>query len=632
MAGAMDVPEDRNLSEHTGWTRAHWLAQADYLLDSLKPFASPSSARFELPGRPSASGVDSDALEGFARTFLLAAWRIVADRGQGPVAEDLIARYSSGLAAGADAAHPEAWPRIPQGRPGQPMVEAASIALGLHYTREWLWDRLDARAQGLVADWLGEFIGNPTWPNNWMLFQTVTEEFLSSIGARYEESEILRGLDATEEWYVGDGWYTDGAGRNFDYYIGWAMHLYPLVWTQMAEGGVRGERALAAREVYRDRLRQFLERYFDFFGSDGAPIYQGRSLTYRFAAAAPIWVGEMFDCSPYDAGLSRRAASGVMKHFAEHGAPDARGLLTPGWHEPFLPMVQNYSGPASPYWASKGFIGLMLPADHRVWTALESPLPVEVGNFDSFIAPVGWALSGTKDDGVVRLLNHGSDKAWHHTPPFDPRTDVFYSPLAFSTVTAPDTAPEAWAKRVGNHVALIAPDGRVSSRAVIEPGTAADGYISSEHVPGFETEPGGAVIPIEGARISARVSVKDGVETREHSVTAPAGWTVREGGYPVAGPEEPLRGENEKLPGAFAVNDLGVMSRIEGLGTWTAAGVDTELGANALGAFSATPYLTAEHPGGTVSYLSKVMVYRLPDDGADDGSDDGIDDGDGVAE
>ena len=265
------------------------------------------------------------------------------------------------------------------------MVEAASIALGLHYTREWLWDRLDTRAQGLVADWLGEFIGNPTWPNNWMLFQTVTEEFLSSIGARYEESEILRGLDAIEDWYVGDGWYTDGAGRNFDYYIGWAMHLYPLVWTQMAEGGARGDRALAAREVYRDRLRQFLERYFDFFGSDGAPIHQGRSLTYRFAAAAPIWIGEMFDCSPYDAGLSRRAASGVLKHFAEHGAPDARGLLTLGWHEPFPPMIQNYSGPASPYWASKGFIGLMLPADHRVWTAPESPLPVEVGDFESAI-------------------------------------------------------------------------------------------------------------------------------------------------------------------------------------------------------------------------------------------------------
>src|SRR5579859_7296674 len=100
MAGALEVPEDRKLSEYTGWTRAHWTAQADHLLDSLKPFASPSFSRLELPGRPSRSGPDSDALEGFARTFLLAAWRIAGEQGRGVVAEELIARYSSGLAAG----------------------------------------------------------------------------------------------------------------------------------------------------------------------------------------------------------------------------------------------------------------------------------------------------------------------------------------------------------------------------------------------------------------------------------------------------------------------------------------------------------------------------------------------------
>jgi hypothetical protein len=623
MAGALEVPEDRQVSPYTGWTRAHWLAQADHLLESLKPYASPSSARFELPGRPSASGFDSDALEGFARTFLLAACRIAADQGRGPVAEDLIARYSSGLAAGADASHPEAWPRIPQGRPGQPMVEAASIALGLHVTRDWLWDKLDTRAQGLVADWLGEFIGNPTWPNNWMLFQTVTEEFLASIGARYEESEIRRGLDAIEGWYVGEGWYTDGAGRDFDYYNGWAMHLYPLLWTQMAEGGVRKERALVAREVYRDRLRLFLERYFDFFGSDGAPVYQGRSLTYRFATAAPIWIGEMFDCSPYGAGLSRRAASGVLKHFAEHDAPDARGLLTMGWHDPFPPMIQNYSGPASPYWASKGFLGLLLPATHRVWTATEEPLPVEAGDFESAIGPVGWLLSGTRDDGVVRLLNHGSDKARHHSAPHEEHTDVFYSPLAFSTVTAPDTAPEAWEKRVGNHIALIAPDGRVTSRGAIEPIGAAAEWAASRHFPGFEDTPGGVLSRVGGAEIETQTFVKAGAEIRVHRVTAPAGWTVREGGYPVAGPEQVLRGGNEKLPGAFAINDLGVMSRMESLGGWTSAGVEDELGANALGAFSATPFLAAEHPGGTVFYRSKVMVYRLPAEDVDDGAGEG---------
>ncbi|OLE23665.1 MAG: hypothetical protein AUG49_15415 [Catenulispora sp. 13_1_20CM_3_70_7] len=63
------------------------------------------------------------------------------------------------------------------------------------------------------------------------------------------------------------------------------------------------------------------------------------------------------------------------------------------------------------------------------------------------------------------------------------------------------------------------------------------------------------------------------------------------------------------------------MSRIENLGGWTAAGIADELGANALGAFSATPYLMAEHPGGTAYYRSKVMVYRLPDEDPDEAED-----------
>lgn len=613
MSGAFDLPEDRLLSPHTGWTREHWLAHAEHLLRSVRPYASPSCSRIALPGRTSRSGADSDALEGFARTFLLAAWRISADEGTGPSAEDLIAWYSSGLTAGADAAHPEAWPRIVPGRPTQPMVEAASIALALDVTRPWLWDRLDPRAQGLVADWLGGFVGNTTWPNNWMLFQTIVEEFLASIGARYEEKEILRGLDAAEDWYVGDGWYTDGSGHNFDYYIGWAMHLYPLMWTRMAVGGARSERALQLRAVYRDRLRQFLERYFDFIGADGAPVFQGRSLTYRFAAAAPIWVGEIFDCSPYDPGLSRRAASGMVRHFAERGAPDERGLLTLGWHEEFLPMTQDYSGPASPYWASKGFLGLMLPAVHRVWTAPERPLPVETGDFISVIRPAPWVLHGTKRDGVVRLLNHGADHAVKHDAPEVWHDDPHYAALAFSTATAPDVAASAWGRRVGNLLTLVAPDGRVATRGLVEPlggrGAHDEGvWVGSRFQPGLVAEDGAALEPLAGVEVETQCFVTAGGETRVHRVTAPAGWTVRDAGYPVADGVPP-GGTVLTDPAAEVATVAGLRSVISARAGWTEAGVDEAEGANPLGRHSATPWLAAVHPGGTGWYVSHVALH-----------------------
>ncbi|ARX87925.1 hypothetical protein SMD44_07410 [Streptomyces alboflavus] len=74
-------PADRVRSPLTGWTRAHWEALADRQLQALVPYATPKFAQYRLPGRGSWSGVVSDGLEGFARSFLLAAFRIAGAAG-----------------------------------------------------------------------------------------------------------------------------------------------------------------------------------------------------------------------------------------------------------------------------------------------------------------------------------------------------------------------------------------------------------------------------------------------------------------------------------------------------------------------------------------------------------------------
>lgn len=355
----------------TGWTRAHWEALADRQLEALVPYATPGFAQYRLPGRSSWSGVVSDGLEGYARSFLLASFRIAG--ADGKVDPHLIERYTQGLTSGTLRDGPEAWPVLTDC--SQQMVEAASIAIGLHETRPWIWDTLDTPVQERVVEWLSGFVGARTWDNNWRLFQVVSEQFLASVGAPHSRDDIEGGLERIEDWYVGDGWYSDGDGRNFDYYIGWAMHLYPLLWARIA--GPDGDGGRGA--VYRERLARFLSTYPQFFGADGAPVHQGRSLTYRFAATAPVWLGALADCTPLAPGLTRRLASGTARHFVERGVPDERGLLPLGWYGTHLPTTQPYSGPASPYWASKAFLGLLLPADHPVWTEREQPLPVEQG-------------------------------------------------------------------------------------------------------------------------------------------------------------------------------------------------------------------------------------------------------------
>ncbi|MFB7851861.1 DUF2264 domain-containing protein [Streptomyces sp. NPDC056053] len=593
-------PPDRLLSSRTGWTRAHWEATADRLLDALVPYATPGLAQYRLPGRGSWSGVVSDGLEGFARSFLLAACRIAGAGGAADPA--LVERYAAGLAVGTDPASGEAWPRLTDC--SQQMVEAASVAVALHETRPWIWDRLDARVQERVVDWFSGFVGGRTWDNNWRLFQVVSEQFLASVGAPYSRSDIESNLDRIEDWYVGDGWYTDGDGRNFDYYIGWAMHLYPLLWSRMA-GADDGGRT----EVYRQRLGRFLEDYQHFFGADGAPVHQGRSLTYRFAALAPVWMGALADCTPLAPGLTRRLASGTMRHFVERGVPDERGLLTLGWYDTFLPTTQPYSGPASPYWASKGFLGLLLPADHAVWTARELPLPVEESDRYTALPAPGWLLHGTRDDGIVRLVNHGSD----HNPPYDGAADPaegtadpHYSGFAFSTATAPQAAPHAVSRAIDGHLALVAPDGTPSRRRRIHPLRCADRVAASWYaarLPGDE----------RAYRIETTSVLHGPWEIRVHRVEAPEGAVVREGGHAVAHTRSPFAVSGPDW--ALARTADGLSSALIALHGWDGgaegAAVARDVQSNAHGPHSAVPYLRSRpHPGGRSVHVSLVALSR----------------------
>src|SRR5699024_6859241 len=212
-------------------TRADLLQFADQLLDAVEEYRSDAGAQIVLPGPPGGYGRAVDGLEGFARTFLLFGMRLAGEQGTGR--QEQLTRFTEGLIAGVDPAHPERWVRPSEH--GQAKVEAASLALVLDWTRPWLWDRLDARQQQLVEHYLAEVVGDPDYPaTNWLWFQIVVETFLRSVGGPSSTEDISGGLQRLDSFYTGSGWYRDGQPRAFDHYSGWAMQLYPALWTRMA--------------------------------------------------------------------------------------------------------------------------------------------------------------------------------------------------------------------------------------------------------------------------------------------------------------------------------------------------------------------------------------------------------------
>ncbi|MET7646955.1 DUF2264 domain-containing protein [Streptomyces sp. NPDC005426] len=529
----LELPaDDRTASPFTGYTRAHWEAAADGLLKAAWHWASPGGALLDLPGRPSASGVRSDGLEGYARTFLAAAFRVAGADGEDP--HGWLDRYADGLAAGTrtpgrdDA---ESWPLILDHTVfGQPMVESASVAIGLRLTRPWLWDRLDPAVQDRAEEWLRGALRHTPAPNNWYLFPYSVAGFLEAVGRGDAETARARerAQDLMEGWYRGQGWYADGDGRAFDHYNGWALHLYPVL-----DAHLGGDAELSAH--YGARLREHLESFALLFGGDGAPIHFGRSLTYRFAAGAAVGLGALTGDTPLTPGTSRRIISGSLRYFLDRGASGTDGLLSLGWHGPHDATLQPYSGPASPYWASKAFVSLLAPADHPLWTATEEAAPSEGPDRVLALPAPGLLVQSTQADGIVRLHNHGSDHVRPHEGESGVADDPLYQRQAYSTVTG----PTARANTADNHLAVVVAGARSGRRAIRPLGAGGGGgwgWAASWHRPVFA---GGAPM-VPGLRVESVTVVRGRYELRVHRVLgAPHGARVEQTGW-ATGPGSPV--------------------------------------------------------------------------------------------
>lgn len=527
------VAVDHELSPYTGWTRRHVVDLADRSLLALRRWATPDHSRFDLPGPASGSGPISDGLEAFARSFLAVGFRLSAAEAD---PHDHAGWYASGLAAGTDPDSGECWPSLTE-RP-QARVEAAAIAIALHETRRWIWDRLSVEVQQRIVDWLSGSIGARYSYSNWRWFQNITQAFLRSVGGPYDQSELDENLDFLDSCHLGAGWYSDGRpdgrGGNIDWYAGWVMQQFSLWYCRISAGVPGIDERLA---TYRERLRSYVADAAELIGGDGAPLYQGRSLVYRYAAVGALWTGAIFDANPLPPGQLRRTCVGTIKYFADRGAFDEAGLLSLGWLGRFEPMRQNYSGPGSPYWASLGLAGLVLPETDPVWSAVERPGPAENDDHVRTIRPIGWLVSTTADDGIVRVINHGVD----HSAAIPKIEDPQYNRYGYSTVTAPvPLSAGSGDAPVDNQIAVIDRAGRWSQRPKIELIGIDDHRAESRQLARFPKSPK----PVEeadqfddGPELHSISIVRGAVEVRAVRLMVPE---LVEGPEPVEGPSNDL--------------------------------------------------------------------------------------------
>lgn len=191
----------------------------------------------------------------------------------------------------------------------------------------------------------------------------------------------------------------DGMNETVDHYNAFAWHFYSLWW-----GKLYGDMDLERVQRLKDRTVPFLKDYVHFFAASGEQVPYGRSMVYRFNAAAPFGLAHYCGVEVLDPGLSRNVYMKNIDFFMSRLPEDEP--LSLGWTDDFPLMSEVYSCAASPYWAAKSFSPLLMGPDAPFWTAPEQPLPSEGDDFVRAIPAVGLIVRSI--DGDIELYNSES--------------------------------------------------------------------------------------------------------------------------------------------------------------------------------------------------------------------------------
>ena len=238
-----------------------------------------------------------------------------------------------------------------------------------------LWIPLDSvTKQRYIAEFTQLRRVDPPY-TNWLLFSATVEAFLRKAGAPSDTYRIVSALRKVEEWYVGDGWYSDGPGFAFDYYNSFVLHpMYIEPLEIMTNAGK--SKIWNAPDCDYNRAKKRMQRFGmileRFISPEGALPVFGRSITYRTGTLQPLallaWRGWLPKELPD--GQVRAAMTAVIKRmFGDDRNFNEKGFLTLGFNGKQPNISDWYTNNGSLYMASLAFLPLGLPADHTFWTS-----------------------------------------------------------------------------------------------------------------------------------------------------------------------------------------------------------------------------------------------------------------------
>ena len=261
---------------------------------------------------------------------------------------------------------------------GQVMVDAAYIAESFLRAYNALWVPLDSTTKQRYLECFRKVRRIDPPYTNWLLFSSTIESFMAKAGGQYDTFRINMACRKMEEWYVGDGWYSDGPHFAFDYYSSYVFHPMYLE-TLQAMIDARANTRIDYQKYWNRELRRcqkfavVLER---FISPEGTFPVIGRSTPYRLAALQPLALMAWYKKLPENLsnGQVRAALTQVMhRMFDTQNNFNNGGYLTIGFCGSQPGTADWYTDNGSLYMTSLCFMPLGLPANDAFWTDAPQP-------------------------------------------------------------------------------------------------------------------------------------------------------------------------------------------------------------------------------------------------------------------
>jgi hypothetical protein len=351
-------------------TRARWVAWLQRVSEPVLTNLAAGTLKARMPVEEQ-SGANRRGV-----THLEAVGRLLAGiapwlDGDGGSADEqaLRARYRTlthqGLARALD---PGGEDRLNFTEGGQPLVDAAFLAEALLRAPRVLRQGLEPAVRSRLVEAFESARGIQPGFNNWLLFAATVEAALERLGARWDRMRVDYALRQHDQWYLGDGAYSDGPVFHWDYYGSFVIHPMMLDVLEACGDQHPAWTALKKKEEARaTRYAAVLER---MVAPDGSFPPIGRSIAYRCGAFHALAQAALRHALPAEVtpAQAREALTAVIARTLD--APqtfDRDGWLRIGLAGRQPELGERYISTGSLYLCAFAFLPLGLPPSDPFW-------------------------------------------------------------------------------------------------------------------------------------------------------------------------------------------------------------------------------------------------------------------------